>query len=414
MLVVVMGNTTLATSTILASFMAGLSLGSYFWGKYVESRPYHPFLVFGCLEIGVGVVALLFAPLLSYAVPLEALLFEPGNLGASGRLILRFLFCFSLLIAPTFLMGGTFAAVGKHIIRSQHNFGGQVAWIYGINTAGALIGALLTGFFLIKNLGHSGSILLAACLNGIVGAIAVIIARRSDPFSAVQPPPTDTKEDISQSLARLILLGLALSGFCSLAYQVLWTRLLILIIDNSVYSFTIILSGFLAGIAFGSLASAPVVRLVKKPVVFFGLLHLGIALAAFCFPFFIHKANRGPEDSYLHFLLTTLPLGLLLPTFIMGIAFPVGASLYQRWNNPIGESLGTVYAVNTIGSVFGAIAAAFLFVNLFGFRLSSIILPGVNLVIGTALIATPNQAPEALRFGLCRHWPGCHRRICYA
>lgn len=389
MLVVVMGNTTLATSTILASFMAGLSLGSYFWGRHVESRPYHPFAVFGFLEIGVGILALLFATLLPYVVPLEAALFEPGRLGPTGQLIARFLFCFCLLVAPTFLMGGTFAAIGKHVIRSHDNFGGQVAWIYGINTAGALIGALFTGFFLIKHLGHSGSIWVAACLNGVIGAIALLSARKSKTAPSVKAPPnTKQGEALSLSLARLILLSLALSGFCSLAYQLLWTRLLILIIDNSVYSFTIILSGFLAGIAFGSLGSAPVVRFVKKPVVFFGLLHVGIAIAAFCFPFFIHKVNRGPEESYLYFLVTTLPLGLLVPTLLMGIAFPVGTALYQRWKNPVGESLGIVYAVNSIGSVLGALAAAYFFINLLGFRISSILLPGINLVVGIAIIAT--------------------------
>ncbi len=66
-----MGNTTLATSTILASFMAGLSLGSWYWGRFIESRPARPLAVFGGLEAGVGVMALLFPLLISAIVPME-------------------------------------------------------------------------------------------------------------------------------------------------------------------------------------------------------------------------------------------------------------------------------------------------------------------------------------------------------
>jgi len=116
MLVLVMGNTTLATSTILASFMAGLSLGSWYWGRFIESRPARPLAVFGGLEAGVGVMALLFPLLIRAIVPMELWLAGSAGWGYYSQIIIRFLFCFALLIVPTFLMGGTFAVIGRQIV----------------------------------------------------------------------------------------------------------------------------------------------------------------------------------------------------------------------------------------------------------------------------------------------------------
>lgn len=395
MLVVVMGNTTLATTTILASFMAGLSVGSYVWGKYGESSTTRPLRIFGCLEAGIGLFALLFPRIIQLILPLETLISQATQAGYYPQVIIRFFFCFCLLIGPTFLMGGTLAVIGRHVIGHRQHFGRNTAILYGVNTAGALFGAFATGFFLIRYLGHIDSLRFAAVLNFFVSAIALVTDMwlRKRPLEnsvLIKEPKLQTKKIQTPSKAEtnLVLIGLALSGFCALAYQVLWTRLLILIIDNSVYSFTIILMAFLAGIALGSLSSASVFKVVKNQIVVFALIEIAIALSCFVFPFCVHFKHKAPAESYLSFLLTTVPLGLLTPTVLMGMAFPVGAHIYQMRKGRVGESLGIVFAANTMGGVLGALAACFFFIGRLGFQKSSLLLPGINLLIGIIIIGT--------------------------
>ena len=188
MLVLVFGNTTLSTSTILASFMAGLSLGSYFWGKHVDKRKRGTLTTYGCLEISIGLFALIFPLLLRAVTPLEVWLSEVMEASYYLRAVTRAFFCFGLLMVPTFLMGGTFAVIGKHVIQNRWRLGSYTAFLYGVNTAGAVLGAGLAGFFLIKTLGHSGAFSLAAILNILTGGVAIGLDRWKGPHPHYREP----------------------------------------------------------------------------------------------------------------------------------------------------------------------------------------------------------------------------------
>ena len=136
MLVLVMGNTTYATSTILASFMAGLCLGSFYWGRKIDSLKSAPLFVFGCLEIIVGVSALILYFAVQSVVPLEIIVISGVSKSMAGSVLVRFVFSFVLLCIPTFFMGGTFAVIGKHIIGKRQAAGSRSALLYGVNTGG--------------------------------------------------------------------------------------------------------------------------------------------------------------------------------------------------------------------------------------------------------------------------------------
>ncbi|MCP4689952.1 MAG: spermidine synthase, partial [Desulfobacterales bacterium] len=259
MLVLVMGNTTLAAGAILAAFMAGLSLGSLYWGRFIESRGGRALAVFGLLEAGIGLTALALPVVIPILAPLEGRVAGLGQDVNAIRVLIRFLFCFSLLIWPTFLMGGTFAVIGRYTIRRPSRLGRDAAFLYGVNTAGAVLGAFLAGFLLIKHLGCANSVQIAAGLNFFVAAVALLAYFRAggaDPAdppggAGVRGPRFGAVERTGRAEARLTLLCLGVSGFCALAWPVLWTRLLIPVVDNSVYSFAIILMGFLLGLALG-------------------------------------------------------------------------------------------------------------------------------------------------------------------
>ena len=394
LLVLVMGNTVLATSTILAAFMAGLGLGAYVWGRVVEKRPNTALRIFGLLEIGVGLIAFAFPILYQLAGGMELALFGHSDGPYEARLGLRFLFSLMWLLPPTFLMGGSLPAMGRHVIRFGRDFGRHTAWLYGINTLGAVLGAFLTGFFLVRLWGHTTTLFVAASGNVIVGAIAVWIHHRYLKNKKSRPEPTKAskkkpplEDEPSAWAARTAVIALGLSGFCALAYEVIWTRLLVLVVDNSVYSFAVILMAILAGIALGSLILAPLLRKIMTAFIAFAIVEILLGVSAFGFPFFIHLTPTPAQTVYVWFLLGKMPLVVLVPAIFMGAAFPLAAEAYQARNKQVGRSLGAVYAANTLGAVLGAVAAGFWLVPMLGFRLSSLGLPVINLLAGFILIA---------------------------
>jgi spermidine synthase len=402
MLVLVMGNTTLATTTILVSFMAGLSLGGYYWGSLVEKGSRSALFLFGALETGTGIAAIIISQVIWMIIPSELWIAQTAGMENFGQATIRLVLCFCILIIPTFLMGGTLAVIGRHLVAGEQDFGRTTAALYGINTAGALLGAFLSGFFLIHALGHNGSLILAACLNLLVGIISMGFGLRErknfvpNGGSLASKNKKKGRPKSSKTLISLVLFGVGISGFCGIAYQILWTRWLILIIDNSVYSFTLILTAFLAGIALGSLLVAPCFRVLRNPIIMFAIVEISIGISAFFFPFFIHLKPKDPGLSYLKFLLITIPLGILPPTVLMGVAFPLGAQIYQSHKGLVGKSMGTAYSINTAGSVLGGVAACFVFIGQLGFQKSALILPGMNLAIGALIALT--QVRGVLRY----------------
>ena len=393
MLVLVMGNTIFATTTILTVFMAGLSLGSLYWGTIVDKTRKNSLFLFGCLEAGIGMSALLVSQGIPVIIPVGTWVAHMAGLGDYSQMCLRVILCFAALFFPTFLIGGTLAVVGKHCITEDKFFAQDTAGLYGINTAGSFLGAGVTGFFLIKALGHNGSLLVAVLLNCIGGILAVWMSRSQENFPAPRTRPPQKKREARHRIGKpdgrgiqLLLLGLFISGFCATAYQILWTRLLILVIDNSVYSFTIILMAFLAGISLGSLLLNRLSRFVSSPVLLFALVEICVGITAFCFPLTIKLHPLAEAGTmYYTFLLSALPASILLPTLLMGIAFPLGARIYHQQKPDIGKSLGTVYFINTAGCVFGGLSAGFFLIGHLGFQKSIFLLTGLNLAIGSVI-----------------------------
>ncbi|MFH1138067.1 MAG: fused MFS/spermidine synthase [Pseudomonadota bacterium] len=390
MLVLVMGNTTAAASGILASFMAGLSLGSYYWGKFSEKHPEQALAAFGWLRLGIGFYGLVFPWLFGFLIPLDVWLSrEAGSivwprLAAAGP----------ALLVPTFLMGGTLALLGRRFINEPESFGRKAALFYGLDGVGAVSGALLAGFFLIQYLGHAGALVLAGVVNLLVGAGAVLAARRF-PYVESRPAPTKRKKRKNaertaaggRGAAGAVLLGLAVSGFTAMGYQVFWTRLLIPVVDNSVYSFSLVLSFFLGGLALGGLLLAPLQKYIAKPAMFYGLSQVLIGASAFLFPFFV-KFSRGDWSTpYILFLLEKLPWAILIPAVVMGAAFPLAARVLQEGKGEVGRGLGTAFSFSTGGGVLGALAAGLVLIPSWGYYRTALLLPALNLAAGGVILA---------------------------
>lgn len=166
----VLGSTTYALSTMLASFMAGLSLGA-FLGGIMADRFRRPVLLFAYLEAGIAVSALLVIPLINLLPPLYARIFYAFHQSFSSFSIIQFVICFAIMLVPTTLMGATFPVVCKINFVDKEKIGKDTGGVYAINTVGAIAGALLAGFVLIPGIGVRLTNLAAACVNIAISAV---------------------------------------------------------------------------------------------------------------------------------------------------------------------------------------------------------------------------------------------------
>jgi len=411
MLTLVFGATAVATSTVLASFFAGLALGSFLFGRAAD-RARRPLAVYALLEAGVGVTAfvmpLLFAGVTSVYVGLSR------HFGFGHELdIVRFVLSFLALLVPATLMGGTLPVVVRALAGRESRLGRDIGVLYALNTFGAVVGAISAGFFLILFVGLRETAYLAAAVNLIIAGVVLGLSRAPvspDVDDAMPEPPmanaaetsaADTADAVGAHdtvTARLALWAVGLSGFCALALEVLWTRSLVFFLDNSTHAFTTMLTAFLLGIALGSAAVARFIDGRRKLLVGLGWIEVLIGVTAVvAIPVLGHstpvlqRMATVSLDALLFWKWTAMRFGMsltvmLLPTVLMGMTVPVAARIYTRSVSGVGGALGRVYAVNTIGGVLGSLVAGFLLIPLIGLHNGIMLVAGVNVAIGAVLV----------------------------
>ncbi|UCH98219.1 MAG: fused MFS/spermidine synthase [Candidatus Aminicenantes bacterium] len=394
LLILIFGNTMLATSTVLSAFMAGLAAGSFAAGKYIDKKPRPLVRLYAVLEAGIGIFALIFPLLLKVIEPLYISLYQGLDENIFLLNLTRFFICFALILVPTFFMGATLPVLLKRFVRGVHTIGNKVGILYSLNTLGAVVGSLLCGFLFLKILGMHLTTIAAVGINLLVAAAAWILGKGDTATTAPEPIPEKApKEKIipgqeyNPAAVIMVLLGIGFSGFCALAYEVLWTRMLNLFFHNTIYSFTTILATFLTGIALGSFIYSKFLSKIKQKVLLFVFIEIGIGMIAYLTPF-IFTSLYEALFSRPALALTVLKAAAIMavPTILMGIALPLAIQICQRGPRREGDSVGTVYAVNTVGSILGAFAAGFILVPNLGIHKSVITVANLNLLAGVLVL----------------------------
>ncbi len=410
MLSLVFGVASFAVATVLGAFMGGLALGSFLFGRKI-ARHRTPLLVYGFIE---GLVALYALSVPAIFGTLQSLfLFLHHILGLGDRVVLtgmiRFVLAAATLLPPTCLMGGTLPVVIRWWNRPDEGCrgGDGVALLYSINTAGAVAGTLLAGFLLLPVLGVHGTIVSTAAVNLAVAAILIVLGAAEAKRREKRPVPAPAGEETdgtasggrtagAQEGRAVIAWAFACSGAVSLACEVVWTRVLVLIVGPSVYAFSLMLTAFLAGLAGGSALAGRFLRHEGDRVLLFGTLQLGIALASigamFLFSRFpwwfirLHSliGNTAPGEFFaaVPLILSTM----LLPALAMGGTFPVAADLFRRRGEPLSKSVGTIYAFNTVGAIAGSFLGGFLLIPFAGIRMALLLLAGTNALLGIVFL----------------------------
>ncbi len=398
----IFGNTTLAISTVLAAFMLGLALGSRKFGKTGDHLKNH-LRTYAFLEFGVGLCALLIPGLKGGLESLFALIHPSLQNLPLLFYLTKFAVAFAVMLPATFLMGGTLPVISHVVVTQREKIGLGFGILYSVNTFGAVCGTFLTAFFLVRALGVTESIFLAAVLNILIGVAAFSIFRSSGKVDAGEVQITTSEAPRLSSKYRLILWIMALSGFAALSYEVLWSRLLVFLMTNSVYAFAVMLTTFLFGIAAGSYVGGRVADRSKTPHSLLGWTEIAIGAAALLTGYLliqlpsIHQKilTFGPGTGWWEFNGVRFLEAFIVmfpPTFLMGVAFPVAGKILVPDLSRMSAGLGWLYFYNTIGGVFGSFLTGFIFITFFGTSTTMTAVIVINFSLGIVLLANRGKA----------------------
>ncbi len=352
LLQLVVGSSAISMGVLLGTFMGGMCLGSFLLPRYVDPK-HHPLKVYACLELGIGAMGLI----LLFGMPLVNGLYTM----IGGGPFLRAIVAAICLLPPTLLMGATLPAIARWVETTPTG----VAWLgffYGGNTAGAVVGSLLAGFYLLRVYDMSVTTYIAVLINIAVAGMGLFLAR----VTRYEPLPASASRVDPAPGARPVYVAIALSGFTALAAEALWTRILGLLFGATTYTFSQILAVFLIGLGIGSSIGATLARDLERPRAALGwcqmLLCAGIAWTAYIttqsLPYWPINPAISTDPYFTMQLDFVRCLWAVLPAAILwGASFPLAlASVATKGQDPA-RLVGGVYAANTVGAIFGAVGS---------------------------------------------------------
>src|SRR5437870_10883865 len=406
------GSTIQSVTTVVAAYMGGLGLGAWLLGRRAD-RHLRPAALYGWLELAVGGFALL-SPLL-LALVHRAYVSAAGawQLGGGASVALRFALAALVLLVPTTLMGGTLPVLTRAFMGADRGeLPASLGRLYGLNTLGAVLGTALAGFFLIEYVGVRASLWATATINVALGGIALWLSgsRADAPTAAPPHPGREPGERPSPALRNTALLLLGLTAFAALLDEIAWTRVLVMIVGGSTYAFTLVLLVFLLGIGIGSAvvarrgaipsetaaaaAGAQALTAAGAGLLFliFGLLPRYI-IAVF------QVQSFGATERLLAMGLAVGAV-VLIPAIGMGMTFPLLTDLVAERHAAGGSEVGRAYAINTAGSIVGAVLTGFVLVVTLGTDLTLRMGLLVNVV---AALALAGLAARGLAEGSAEH-----------
>jgi len=387
------GSTAEAAALAIAIFFAGIALGGWFWGSRA-GRIGRPLRAFGLVEIGVAATALGHFVVADAYFALYPTLYAAVGASPVLETLLKAAVAATILMPSAFLMGGTLPLMGQHVVRAREELGRQGSRLYAINTAGGATGALAAGFVLPMALGFSGAYLLAVGLDLAVGLAAVMLARRALPPAAEPQAPEPA---VATRVPALVWAVAFLSGLVTLAVEVIWTRLFAQVLQNSVYTYSLVLTTFLAALALGAgLANWLSRRSTLEPRLVLAVLLFASAVVVAGTPWLFHAVTdglgylgRGRDFvGYILAVFEAAAIVMLLPGIVLGAVLPYLLRLMQAGRTAPGTTLGRLIAVNTTGSILGALAAGFLLLPVFGAWHALQLLAAIYVLLGGAALAT--------------------------
>jgi spermidine synthase len=400
----VVGNTIYATSIVLAAFMAGMAVGSYVIGRYASGVK-NQLRLYAFLEFGVGLTAVGLTAVLLRLTPFYQVVYDAIHGNRVSLTVVQSSMAFALMLVPASLMGGTLPVLSSYTKNFSIDFAPRIGFLYGLNTLGALLGVISSGFVLIGAWGETATFLMGAGLTLAVAALALTMARRVPPArtvpvsAGVSSPAADAISPYPVAVRHLVGWGYALSGLAAMSYEIVWTRMFQIQVGTSIYSFSIMLAFYLAGIGLGSLVGGRLLGGLRFPLAALGLAQLGIALYG-VFGLYICTLF-DPVSLDLRLTQTNVlvmpPLVIFPITLILGAMFPLVSRCYVANEDDVSRAVGRLYSLNTLGCIVGSLLCGFLFIGLFGTRGTILLLAALNVAIGLLFVFWESASHQRTR-----------------
>lgn len=403
MLSFVFGNTTYAVSVVLATFLGGLAIGAWAYGRVADRRS-DLLKVYGMLEVGAAAIALAMPfLLLGVLTPVYTWVYQRAGESAVALTVARLVLSGVVLVVPAVLLGGTLPVLVRFLVRQDSGMEAYIGRLYGLNTLGAVAGSFAAGFVFMPFLGMRWSNASGAAIGIVVGIAALLLHRRlgagAGPAVGWKPRRQAAEGELLAGVPVGWLLGaFALSGFAALAYEVLWARLLAYYFEGFVYAFSAMLCVYLLGLALGSLAYSLILSRSCRPIRLFVILEVVIGMAAAAtIPVFLMLQRvdaEGMKASFWgHTAWTFIAAAaiMLVPTMLIGAVFPLVCGVWARATGRVGSSVGGVYLVNTIGTVLGSLGAGFVLIPAAGTRAGLFLMGGLNVFAGLMVWAASGR-----------------------
>jgi spermidine synthase len=389
------GADTIAAALVVGAFLLGLGVGSLAAGLYADRLSRRAALIaFALCEVGIALFAVL-SPWLYYDVIYRGLLPLASSRGVIFGVV------FAGLLWPTFLMGCSLPFLSKAIVHQIAGSAQLIGWLYGINTLGAGIGAFIGGWFLLGTIGFDKAIYVGAALNLIVAAGGLLLARSVDMAGGEARPKVVRRRGVGDGTVWRWSLLVFISGFLIVALQIVWYRLVGVLLQSNGYSFSLVLAVFLLGDGAGLLVGARIIDRIADPRRFFFLMQGVATTLALCGAWFVYLAigagaspssfvNRdfmGGSARDIVVIALLLSVVVLPASFVMGFSFPVVQKAVQSDINLLGSRVGLVQLANIVGNSAGSLVAGLLLLDLIGTAGTLKLLVAIGLAFAVLQIA---------------------------
>ncbi|MBL8342182.1 MAG: hypothetical protein JNL30_11995 [Rubrivivax sp.] len=436
------GHAAYAQSLVLAVFMGGMGLGAWLVSRFTARIP-NLLWGYALVELVIGATALAFHPLFGHIVgwAYESLL--PGTCAPEGFCASQWVLATAMILPQSMLLGTTFPLMTGGILRlAPQTPGRQLALLYFLNSIGAVVGVLASGFVLIPWVGLPGA-LLTAGLGNVLLALAVYFlgkppcagAAATSPASAASAAPaaaaaanaTPTSvatgvrpaepalsdAPAERAFTRTLLWVSMLTGLSSFIYEIAWIRMLSMVLSSATHSFEIMLASFILGLALGGWwIRTRIERIGPRTLTVLAVVQMAMGVLALAtVPLYNHTFDamawlmsglaRSEEGFVLYTLaLTAVALAVMLPaTFCAGMTLPLITShLYRHGSGE--RALGQTYAANTLGAIAGVLLTVHLLMPGLGLKNTMAVGAAIDIVLGLVLLARRYRLEPVLRPGL--------------
>lgn len=424
------GHAAYAQTVVLVVFIGGMAIGAWGAGRLAE-RTRNPLLAYAVVEAIVGVFALLFQWIFVATTDWAYATVLPALCSAEGVCAPQWLLAGLLILPQSILLGTTFPLMSAGILRAFPQAAGRtLAMLYFTNSLGAVFGVLASTFLLIPAYGLPGTTRLAGVMNIALAAIVALVATyartggqllhrglrpdaaRTDAEAPTpaspswQAPPSITT---APGIAPLLLVA-ALTGLSSFIYEIVWIRMLGLVLGSSTHAFELMLGSFILGLALGGYWIKSRIDHVADMMRYLATVQIVMGVLAFAtlpvynqmfdlMAWFLHAMAKN-DDGYVLFNMASNLIAILVmfpATFMAGMTLPL--ITFQLLRSPVGEkSIGYVYAANTSGAIVGVVLTVHLLLPHLGLKGALITGAAIDIALGWLLFVRYSHGKSDARY----------------